>query len=607
MICNSPSQLYHSILPLSPSSSWLQKYYSTELSHEVKVVKGGKNEWGTCSRTVSLGSYRKFSYLDDTSSSLGFYENQIWSLSYWNNTIAVGSDSGVIIILDAITGSQMATLSGHRGQVFCVTFSSDGRSLVSGSGDKTVKLWDVQTGGVVKTFYGHTGYVWSVSISVDCTRIASGSGDSTIYLWNIQTGKCHCTIKQQATVDYVIFSPIGPSHLVSISNGKVWQWDVNGTQIPPTYDGSHASFSPDHTQFAWCNGNDVTIENSGSREIVAKFHVADGTRYCCFSPDGKLIAAAAGYTAYVWDITSPDPHLETIVGHGGYIRSLAFSSPSSLISASQGNSIKFWKIGGLSTGLATTDPQSTPSTLLPIQSISLQPRAGVVISSDSCGVVKTWDISTGACKASFQTPAGKAELLSQRDAQLIDGRVIFVWYKDGKIHVWDTEKAELLQTLDTSEPSGLRISGDGSKIISLCRGFIQAWSMWTWELVGEVKLGLEGTLYLDSLYTYSSRVRIYSKSSLTQEGWDFGISGSSPAPFDPSMGRPHLDFIGGTEWQTKEPHWIKDTATRKVVFQLRERYVVPSDVQWDGRYLAAGYRSGEILILDFYNVLTRDM
>jgi hypothetical protein len=56
-IQNSPSQIYHFALPLSPSSSWLCKCYSAELSLKVKVVKGLSAEWGPCSRTVSHGLY----------------------------------------------------------------------------------------------------------------------------------------------------------------------------------------------------------------------------------------------------------------------------------------------------------------------------------------------------------------------------------------------------------------------------------------------------------------------------------------------------------------------------------------------------------------------
>jgi hypothetical protein len=55
-IQNSPSHIYHSALPFSPSSSWLHKCYSAELSHMVKVVKGLPAEWGMCSRTVLLNS-----------------------------------------------------------------------------------------------------------------------------------------------------------------------------------------------------------------------------------------------------------------------------------------------------------------------------------------------------------------------------------------------------------------------------------------------------------------------------------------------------------------------------------------------------------------------
>jgi len=215
-IRDSPSYIYHSALPFTPSSSWLCKCYTTDLSLTVKVVKGLPAEWGICSRTVLLETFTR-------------------TLSYWNNTIAIGSEPGNIIIIDVITGSQTAVLSGHMKEVNSLMFSLDGTSLVSGSDDHTVKLWDIQTGGVVKTFSGHTRLVWSVSISADCTTIASGSGDKTIHLWDIQTGECYHTIKQCDIVNHVSFSPTNPQHLMSICNDKLWQWDTDSHQINPKF------------------------------------------------------------------------------------------------------------------------------------------------------------------------------------------------------------------------------------------------------------------------------------------------------------------------------------------------------------------------------------
>ena len=531
------------------------------------MVKGSSAGWERCYRTVSFGS-------------------RVWALSYHNNSVAVGSESGDIIILDAITGNQIAALSGHTANVGCVTFSSDGKSLVSGSNDKTVKLWDVQTGGVVKTFHGHTNWVKCVSISVDSTRITSGSEDKTVCLWDIQTGDCLYTIKQLGWVQHVSFSPMDPQQLISISVNKVWWWDVNGYQIPPIYDGFHIAFSPDHTQFALCNGGSVTVQNSDSRQTVAKLPV-DVAEFCYFSPDGRLVATATYNTAYIWDITSPVPHLVgTFVGHAAAITSLVFSSPSSLISISQDQSVKFWKIGALSTDQVTADPESTP----PIRSVSLQTRVGIAISSDEGGGVQTWDLSTGLCKETFQIPAARDLIWDAIDAQMIDGRLIFIWSDSFRSYIWDVEKDEL-QKLDVDGGSGLRLSGDGSKIIFLGHRFIEAWSMGTWECVGKVELQSRRISYLDSLYTESSRVWICYRGSSLQEGWDFG---ASPVPFDPSTGRPHLEFIGGGS-----PCWIKDTVAGKKVFQLSGRYAKPKHVQWDGQYLVAGYESGEVLILYF--------
>jgi len=148
------------------------------------------------------------------------------------------------------------------------------------------------------------------------------------------------------------------------------------------------------------------------------------TSYCCFSPDGRLVAVTVRHTAYIWDITGSEPHLvETLIGHANFITSLVFSSPSSLISASYDQSVKFWKIGTPSTDPVETDLKSTPLTSTPIKSITLQAKDGIAISSDSDGEVRIWDISTGIFKAFFQTPAKDSYY---RGARLIDGRLIFV-------------------------------------------------------------------------------------------------------------------------------------------------------------------------------------
>ena len=225
----------------------------------------------------------------------------------------------------------------------------------------------------------------------------------------------------------------------------------------------------------------------------------------------------------------------------------------------------------------------------------------IAISSDSAGVVKTWDILTGLCMASFQTPAGDN---TWRDTQLIEGRMTCVWFgdKDEKIHIWDTEKREHqipdAQSIDSL--SDLRISGDGSKVFLLGTKSIQALSIWAGEIVAEVKL--EGEPIVDSLIMDGSRIWFFLE-DLQIQGWDFGFSDSTPVPLSNiSLDKPHFCFLG-TESQGISPSRVEDTVTRKEIFQLFGRYAKPYAARWDGQYLVAGYKSGEVLILDLNHVI----
>jgi len=537
------------------------------------VVKGLPAGWGTCSRTVT-------------------FDDAPLTLTHWKDTIAVGLYSGEISILDKTTGIQTAILSGNTYSVRSVAFSPDGTSLVSGSFDKTIKLWDVQTGGVVKTFHGHTHGVYSVSISADCTTIASGSEDNTICLWDIQTEECHHVIEQQNRVMDVRFSPTDPQYLMSVSGDKVQHWNMNAQQINPAHTGSCVAFSLDGTQIVSCHGQDIVVQNCNSGDIVVKFHVADSEiKHCCFSPDGRLIATAGHQTVHVWDTTSSHPHLiEIFAGHTDNITSLAFSSPSSLISSSVDCSVKFWEIGTLQADPLVADPESTSLASAQITSITLQAEHGIAISCDSDRVVKAWDILTGLCKVTFQAPA---EDYQWSDVQLVNGRLVFVWYIDEKIHIWDVEKGGLLQTIDATSDGCLediKISGDGSNIFCLHQESIQAWSIQTGN-VTKVELGLHRGIR--SLFAEGSRVWVGSPGSKPL-GWDFGTPGSHPVQlFNSPLPLPNNAQL----WDVYESR-IKDTVTGKLVLQLAGRFVKPIKSQWDGRYLVAGYESGEVLILD---------
>ncbi len=76
-------------------------------------------------------------------------------------------------------------MQGHTNAVNTISFSPDGKYLVSGSSDKTVKIWNVELQKEVITLKGHILKVNSVSFSPEGNYFASASDDRSIKLWNI--------------------------------------------------------------------------------------------------------------------------------------------------------------------------------------------------------------------------------------------------------------------------------------------------------------------------------------------------------------------------------------------------------------------------------------
>ena len=90
-------------------------------------------------------------------------------------------------LVDVGTGRVLHVLAGHRSLVTDVSFSPDGRLLVTASVDHDARLWDVRSGRLLHVLRGHFFPVASASFSPDGRWIVTAS-QFAAGLWDAQTG-----------------------------------------------------------------------------------------------------------------------------------------------------------------------------------------------------------------------------------------------------------------------------------------------------------------------------------------------------------------------------------------------------------------------------------
>jgi len=114
------------------------------------------------------------------------------AFSQESQLLAVGCGilDSAIRLLDSQTGRELGKLEGHRSYVIGLAFSSDGKTLYSGSADQTIRLWEVSKPAEAapgRVLVGHKLEVWCLAAQPNSPMLISGSKDGLINIWDISS------------------------------------------------------------------------------------------------------------------------------------------------------------------------------------------------------------------------------------------------------------------------------------------------------------------------------------------------------------------------------------------------------------------------------------
>jgi WD40 repeat protein len=205
--------------------------------------------------------------------------------------------------------------TGHRGGVWEVAFSEDGRRLATGGSDGTVAVWDTRTGDVMELAHENMQVVLCLSFSADCTTLAVSHFDFSVAIWDVATGKRRTTINTQSDqVHSLAFSPCGTTLAGGGEQRTIRLWDVASGKLTARLLGHPGSvgavrFAPNGRILAsGCTRGQVKVWELGREEICERVgqRVHGGPVFSlAFSPDGSLLVSGAAIDKIrLWDLVT---------------------------------------------------------------------------------------------------------------------------------------------------------------------------------------------------------------------------------------------------------------------------------------------------------------
>ena len=412
-------------------------------------------------------------------------------------------------LLRALVNPCLRVVRGHGDSLWDVSWSPDGRRLVTSSEDRTARVWDAGTGAELLELRGHDDGVLAAAWSPDGGGIATCSRDRTVRVWDARSGSERVSLAQASRPRAVAWSPDGRALVAGLEDGSASIWDVRGACLLHQLRGHEdwarsVAWSPDGDRIASVS-RDRTLRlwdaRRGSALAVLRGH-GDSVQRVAWSPDGRLLATAGGdRTVRLWD---PEAGAERLVlsGHEDVVRSVAWSPGGGrLLTGSDDRTARIWdaargtclavlrghesavrmaawspagpRLATISEDRAArvweVDDRAEPMTLRghlsTVQAVAWSPDGRRLASASRDRTARVWSTGGGAELAVFGAHEGTVRAVAWSP----EGRRLATAAEDRTTRVWDPESGEQIVLVRGHDDAvrGLAWSPEGRRLATV--------------------------------------------------------------------------------------------------------------------------------------------